>query len=50
MKREIITINGNGQVSVPDSVQMRDFEIAELFEVMMPTVRANIRAILKPIL
>ena len=47
MKREIITINGNGQVSVPDSVQMRDFEIAELFEVMMPTVRANIRAILK---
>ena len=47
MKREIITINGNGQVSVPDSVQMRDFEIAELFEVMMPTVRSNIRVILK---
>lgn len=47
MKREIITINGNGQVSVPYSVQMRDFEIAELFEVMMPTVRSNIRAILK---
>ena len=47
MKRDIITIHGNGQVSVPDSVQLRDFEIAELFEVMMPTVRANIRAILK---
>ena len=34
-------------MSVPDSVQMRDFEIAELFEVMMPTVRSNIRVILK---
>ena len=47
MKREIITINGNGQVSVPDSVQMQDFEMAELFGVMIPTVRSNIRAILK---
>lgn len=47
MKREIITINENGQVSVPDSVQMRDFEIAELFEVMIPIIRSNIRAILK---
>ena len=26
---------------------MRDFEIAELFGVMMPTIRSNIRAILK---
>lgn len=34
-------------VSVPDNVQMRDFEIAELFGVMIPTVRANISAVLK---
>lgn len=27
---------------------MADFEIAELFEVMIPTIRANIRTILKP--
>lgn len=47
MKREIITINGNGQVSVPDSVRMQDFEIAELFGVIIPVVRSNIRAILK---
>lgn len=42
-----ITISGNGIVSVPDRVTMRDFEIAELFEVMIPTVRSNIRTILK---
>lgn len=47
MRREIITISENGVVSVPDNVMMRDFEIAELFDVMIPTVRANIRAILK---
>lgn len=47
MKREIITINGSGKVSVPDKVMMRDFEIAELFGVMIPTVRSNICTILK---
>ena len=47
MKREIITINENGTVSVPDKVMMQDFEIAGLFEVTIPTVRANIRTILK---
>lgn len=47
MKRKIITISENGKVSVPDNVQMRDFEIAELFGVMIPTIRSNIRAILK---
>lgn len=47
MKGKIVTISESGVVSVPDNVMMRDFEIAELFEVMMPTVRANIRAILK---
>lgn len=47
MRKNIITINQSGVVSVPDNVQMRDFEIAELFGVMMPTVKSNIRAILK---
>jgi len=47
MKRKIIAISENGNVSVPESVQMRDFEIAELFGVMIPTIRSNIRAILK---
>lgn len=46
-KGTMITINGNGSVSVPDKVMMRDFDIAELFGVMIPTVRANIRTILK---
>lgn len=47
MKRSIVTISDNGTVSVPANVQMRDFEIAELFEVMIPTIRSNICAILK---
>ena len=46
-KGTMVTINGNGSVSVPDKVMMRDFEIAELFGVTIPTVRANIRTILK---
>lgn len=47
MKRNIVTISDNGTVIVPANVQMRDFEIAELFGVMIPTIRSNIRAILK---
>ena len=47
MQRIAITISENGTVSVPDSVQMRDFEIAELFGVMIPAVRSNIRTILR---
>lgn len=46
-KETIVTINGNGAVSVPDKVMMRDFEIAELFGVMIPAIRSNVRAILK---
>lgn len=34
-------------MSVPDKVMMRDVEITELFGVMIPTVRFNIRTILK---
>ena len=47
MKKNIITISDNGSVSVPTNVQMRDFEIAELFGVMVPIVRSHVRAILK---
>ena len=47
MKRDMVTISDNGTVNVPTNVQMRDFEIAELFGVMIPTIRSNIRAILK---
>ena len=47
MERKLIEISENGNVFIPNNVQMRDFEIAELFGVMIPTVRSNIRAILK---
>lgn len=47
MEQTKIVINGNGAVSVPDKVMMQNFEIAGLFGVMMPAVRANIRTILK---
>ncbi|CDN30774.1 hypothetical protein BN938_2473 [Mucinivorans hirudinis] len=47
MKRDMVKISDNGTVIVPANVQMRDFEIAELFGVMVPTIRSNIRAILK---
>lgn len=51
MKREKITISESGIISLPsnptEAVWMRDFEIAELFGVMLPTVKSNIRAILK---
>lgn len=47
MQQEKIRINENGSVSIPDNVQMRDFEIAELFGVFAQTIKANIRAILK---
>lgn len=47
MKRGEIAINENGSVSATDNIQMRDFEIAELFGVFAQTIRTNIRAILK---
>lgn len=50
MKTELkglITISENGSISIPANVQMRDFEIAELFGIMIPTVKSNLRAILK---
>lgn len=47
MKENLITISESGVVSVPDNVQMRDFEIAELFGLMIPTIRSHVCAILK---
>lgn len=47
MKREKM----DGIIMLPsnpaETVWMRDFEIAELFGVMLPTVKSNIRVILK---
>lgn len=47
MRKNRITISDNGTVTVPSAVQMRDFEIAQLFGVFTPTIKANIKAILK---
>lgn len=51
MKREKITISENGIITLPsnpsETLWMPDFEIAELFGVMLPTIKSNIRAILK---
>jgi hypothetical protein len=51
MKREKITISENRTIAIPDNpaetVWMRDFEIAELFGVMLPTIKLNIRTVLK---
>lgn len=51
MKREKITISKNGIITLPsnpaETVWMQDFEIAELLGTMLPTVKSNIRAILK---
>lgn len=51
MKREKITISENGIITLPsnptETVWMRDFEIVELFGVMIPNIKSNIQAILK---
>jgi len=47
MKKNIITISESSVVSISDNIQMQDFEIAELFGVMIPTIRSHVRAILK---
>lgn len=51
MKREIITISENGVITIPSAttapILMRDFEIAELFGVYSPTIKAAIKAVLK---
>ena len=46
MKRAIVTISGNGRVSIPSgNVWMSEMELVELFGVIAPTLRAAIRAI-----
>lgn len=47
MKKNLITISDNDSIHVPTNVQMRDFEIAELFGVYHQTIRTNIKAVLK---
>ena len=50
MKRTIITMDGYGRVAVPSdaaSVWMSEMELVELFDVIVPTLRAAIRAVYK---
>ena len=43
----MVTISDGDTVTIPANVQMRDFEIAELFGVMVPTVKGKIKTLLK---
>lgn len=48
MTRNIISIDDRGSVSVTNGkIAMRDFEIAELFGVMVPTMKGKIKTLLK---
>ncbi|MCM1300983.1 MAG: hypothetical protein NC226_04605 [Bacteroides cellulosilyticus] len=50
MKRERIAIDGGGVLAMPtdtNRVAMTEYEIAELFHVIAPTVRAAIKAVYK---
>lgn len=50
MKREVITMGGYGKVAVPSdaaNVWMNEMELVELFGVIVPTLRAAIRAVYK---
>lgn len=50
MKRTTITKDGCGRVAVPSdtaSVWMSEMELVELFDVIVPTLRAAIRAVYK---
>ena len=47
MTNRIITISDSGVVTIPSKVSMRDFEIAQLLGVMVPTVKAKIKSLLK---
>ena len=48
MERAIITISENGKVNIPSgNVWMSEMELVELFGVIVPTLRAAIRAIYK---
>ena len=48
MERAIITINESGRVNIPsNSVWMSEMELVELIGVVVPTLRAAIKAIYK---
>ena len=50
MKRGIITMDEYGKVTVPDDtteIWMNETELAELFRVIVPTIRAGIKAVYK---
>ena len=48
MERAVITMNEHGAVSVPDGeIWMNEMELTDLFGVIVPTVRAAIRAVYK---
>lgn len=51
MRREKTTISQNDIITLPNNptatVGMRDFEITELFRVMLPIIKSNTREILK---
>lgn len=48
MERAVITISENGKVNIPSgNVWMSEMELVELFGVIVPTLRASIKAIYK---
>ena len=50
MKREVMTMDGCGKVAVPSdtaNVWMSEMKLVELFDVIIPTLRASIRAVFK---
>ena len=50
MKRDIMTMDEYGRVTVPDDatgIWMNETELAELFGVIVPTIRAGIKAVYK---
>lgn len=49
-KRSIITMDGQGNIALPTdtgSIAMTEWELCELFGVVVPTVRAGIKALCK---
>ncbi|MBC5606240.1 hypothetical protein [Bacteroides difficilis] len=50
MKRSIITMDGQGNITLPtdtSSIAMTEWELCELFGVIAPTIRAGIKALCK---
>ena len=42
-----ITISDSGQVDIPATIAMKDFEIADMLGLILPTVRGAIKRLLK---